>query len=120
MGLEDGTGHGVFNARIWRTSGAAIVLVRTEVLAGRERLPAAEPTTHGNLYLGGTTSRYFVNQPCNRQGRDLVVLRVTGIPENGVEQSEEFLFRVLPNDALERLATDSVEYFGRESAPLIG
>ena len=111
VGLEDGTGAGVFSAGVWRTSGTGVVITRTELLAGKERLPAAQPTIHGNLYLGGKSNRYFVNEPYDRHGRDLVVLRVTGIPENGVEQSREFLYRVLPSGGLERLTGDEVEFF---------
>jgi hypothetical protein len=119
IGLTDGAGSGVFNARVWRTTGRAIVVSKSEVLAGKERLLASAPIVYGNMYLGGQTNLYFVNQPYDRQGRDLVILRVTGTPENGLEQSIEFLFRVLPSGQLERLTTEAVLYFDPDT-PISG
>jgi hypothetical protein len=104
--LEDGTGPGVFVAKVWRASSEGIVIARAELLAGHDRIEAAQPTTYANQYLGGEYNQFHVNTTYDRQGRDLVVLRVTGTPANGVEQSVEFLFRVLAQDRLEPLSSD--------------
>jgi hypothetical protein len=107
--LEDGAGDGVMNASVWRAGTAGIIVARAEILAGKERVPAAEPKFYGNLYLGGGTDKFYLNEPFNRKGHDLIVLRVTGTPENGLEQSREFVYRVT-NGRLDRLTSDGVPW----------
>jgi len=109
--LEEGTAPGRLVASVWRAGTAGIVIARADVLAGSERLMAAAPTMYANQYLGGQTAetqKFYVNSEYARQGKDLIVLRVTGTPENGIEQSREFLYRVLPSGQLEALSGDAV------------
>lgn len=102
--LADDAGGGVFAARLSRAGPRGIVLVRSEILVGKDRIPAAEPVNYANFYLGGTTNTVDVREPFNRSGRDLLILRVTGAPENGLEQSVEFHFRIQPGGGFERLS----------------
>ena len=103
--LADDASAGVFGARLTRASDRGIILLQTEILVGRDRLHASDPVGYGNLYLGGSTNAIDLREPFDPHQRDLLILRVTGIPENGLEQSVEFHFRILPNGRYERLSS---------------
>ena len=103
--LADDAGAGVFGARLCRAGALGIILVRSEILVGRDRMPAAEPVGYGNFYLGGSANEIDVHELFDPHGRDLLTLRVTGIPENGLEQAVEFHFRILPSGRFERLSS---------------
>ncbi len=102
--LTDDAQAGVFGARLTRTGPAGIILISSEILVGPDRLPAADLVRYGNFYLGGSAEEVGIHETFERQGRDLLTLRVTGIPENGLEQSVEFYFRILPSGKFERLS----------------
>jgi hypothetical protein len=83
--LAADAGAGWFRASLLKIGALGIVLIRSEILVGRERVPACEPVGYGNFYLGGSTNTIDVNEQIDAHGRDLLTLRVTGIPENGRE-----------------------------------
>jgi hypothetical protein len=85
--LADDAGGSVFNGRLVRDGPAGIVLERAEILMGPDRLQGAEPLEYANFYLGGSANETSVNLPFERQGRDLLTLRVTGTPGNGLRQN---------------------------------
>ena len=66
-------------------------------------------------YLGGSINKTSVSQTFDPSGRDLLTLRVTGTPENGVEQTIDSLFRIHPGGTFERLSTPMPEVWGTHS-----
>jgi hypothetical protein len=106
--LGEEAGPGLFAGQILRTGAAGVILVRSELLLGRERVPGPEPVTYGNFYVGGSTNNVYINERFDPAGHDLVTLRVTGIPENGLEQSLDFQYRIAPTIGLERLSSPAV------------
>ncbi len=78
----------------------AEILLRSELLVGSE---AVTDENWGNAYLApGSSGQYFSYRfPVGPS--DLLTLRVTGRPQNGLVQSREFLYRIRPGGMPEDL-----------------
>ena len=92
---------GVLDGVVYNTGERAVVIRRIEI----ESSANVNGDDFGNAYLApggrGQPFRYLYD-PAHG---DLVTLRVTGRPSDGIEQTREFLFRILPDGTLEDLET---------------
>ena len=95
-----------------RSGARGVVIRQVEILVG---LGADQLSLHteilANQYLGGGTERLYVREPFNPSGRDVLVLRITGQPEGGLEQVQDTLYRIPPDGPPTRLS--------REIEPLV-
>ena len=103
---------GVLSVMVERSGARGVVIRQVEILVG---LGADQLSVHteafANQYLGGGTERFYVREPFNSSGRDVLVLRITGQPEGGLEQIQDTLYRIPPNGPPTRLS--------REIEPLV-
>ncbi len=111
---------GVLSVAIERSGGRGVVIKTVEILAGLgvdQLLLHAE--TYANAYLGAGTERLYVHQPFNPSGRDILVLRVVGHAEGGIEQAHETLFRIPPSGPPARLSrvVDAASLIFGEASP---
>jgi hypothetical protein len=90
---------GSFAAFLCNDGDRAEVILRSEVLLGSTLV---EPTNWGNLYLE-PQGRHPLVSAFPVGSRDLLTLRVTGRPKDGIEQTREFLYRIKPDGTLEDL-----------------
>jgi hypothetical protein len=99
---------GVLSVAVERSGGRGVVIRHVEILAGlgADQL-LLHTETFANLYLGGGTERFYIRQPFNPTGRDVLVLRITGQPEGGIEQAQDTLYRIPPNGPPTRLSRDA-------------
>ena len=70
--------------------------------------------TYGNSYLTGAGGQYILEQfaaPPFEVAGDLLVVRITGRPQDGEEQTREFLYRILPDRTLEEMAAYPPQVF---------
>lgn len=103
---------GVLSVVVERSGGRGVVIRQVDILAGlgAEQL-RLHSETFANLYLGGGTERFYIREPFNPTGRDVLVLRITGQPEGGLEQAQDTLFKLPPDGPPVRLsrAVDAAE-----------
>jgi hypothetical protein len=93
--------------------GKATIITSTEVYVGQGNALVDKPTAakrYGNAYLTGDDGilidEVFAQPTYDTTDGDLLVLRVTGRPQDGVEQTREFLWRVQPDRTLKPLASE--------------
>ncbi len=88
---------GVLSVAVERSGGRGVVVREVEILVGlgadQERVHVE---TYANMYLGGGIERFYIHQSFNPNGRDVLILRITGQPEGGLEQVQETFFRIPP------------------------
>jgi len=93
----------VLGGVLYNDGDRAQILLRAELLLGQNLV---DTMAWGNCYLRPSTT-HGDGQPFRFQfslgSSDLVTLRITGRPQDGLEQTREFLFRVLGTGALEDL-----------------
>jgi hypothetical protein len=106
---------GVFEATIRGVFGQATILRRLTLHVGQGMNVPDEPVAkveYGNAYLTGTDGQYvhevFASPPFDSATGDLLVVKVTGRPQNGLEQTREFLYRIEPERTLKSLAIGDV------------
>jgi hypothetical protein len=106
---------GYFTATIMGVHGAATILREVTLHVGQGVNVPDEPVarlTYGNAYLTGAGGQWireqFLTPPFETSAGDLLVVRVTGRPANGLEQTREFLYRITAERTLEDLATKPV------------
>jgi hypothetical protein len=114
---------GYFDGTVTGVHGAATVLRRVTFHIGQgvnvPDEPVVPPLVFGNAYLTGASGQLirvqFLAPPFDKASGDLLVVRVTGRPANGIEQTLEFLYRITPERTLEDLATapEVQVFFGR-------
>ena len=89
---------------LYNVGDRAEILLRAELLVGQD---VVDSMAWSNCYLRPSTT-VGDGQPFRFQfplgASDLVTLRITGRPQDGLEQTREFLFRVTGSGALEDLA----------------
>ena len=107
---------GYFDATISGVHGTATVLRRVTFHVGQgvsvPDEPTVPPLVFGNAYLTGKGGQLiheqFLAPPFTTASGDLLVVRVTGRPANGLDQTLEFLYRITGDRTLEDLATAPV------------
>lgn len=103
---------GMLSVTVERSGLRGVVIRRVEILVGFDAdLLQVHVEAYANMYLGAGTERFHIRQAFNPNGRDLLVLRITGQPEGGLEQVQETLFRIPPSGPPQRLsiAIDAAE-----------
>jgi hypothetical protein len=93
---------GVFNGRLTNQATVGLIVHEIAFAFGKDRIPGVA-YGQANLYFNPRGSHPF-SAPYDRSGRDLLILRVTGEPENGLLQTNELVFRILPSGHLQALS----------------
>lgn len=95
---------GIFDAVLHNSGDRAELISRTEILLGsNESAVVVADEAWANLYLAPGGTGQSIRHAFDVGERDLLTLRVAGRPQDGLEQTREFLFRILPNGTLEDL-----------------
>jgi hypothetical protein len=92
---------GVLDAIVYNIGGRAAVIQRTEI----ESNGLTSGDNWGNVYLAPGGRGQPIRYPYDTSHGDLVTLRLTGRPSDGLEQTREYLFRIQPDGTLEDLDT---------------
>jgi hypothetical protein len=98
-----------------RVNAAPAILHSADLFLGQGPRLEAEPVDRvvfGNAYVtneqGAPIKLVFAHSPFQEARGDLAVLRVTGKPRDGLEQTREFLYRVSPDRMLVDLRVNDV------------
>ena len=95
---------GMFEGAIYNDAERAVIVKLVQFAIGEGVEPFTE-NRYGNAYLspGSNPGGLFLSQQFPTDQGDLLVVRVTGRPADGLEQTAEFLYRITPDHTPEDL-----------------